>query len=411
MTISEAPSTALVLSGGGARGAYEAGVLAGVFDILGPARAGSRAAFDVITGTSVGAITAAHLAANADRADHGIPDLLRYWTSLRLDTHLRLRLGRFLGSLPHGLLRKMMRGSGHGPRWGRALIDSRPLERMVENDPAWGRLHDNIQRGVVKALIVSALNVADGRTVSFVELAPGQTYVPSRDARRESRIEPITATHVLASAALPLLFPSRPLGSSYFCDGGLRFNTPISPAIRAGARKLMIVALRARHPTSESSDAIEQYPNPIFLLGKILDALLLDPIDYDLAVVERLNRMLQALSAAAPREAVEHVERALTADRGVPYRQVETLVFRPSKDIGVLALEHMRKHRPRCRDGAAAALLESLAALGAHVEADLLSYLLFDGAFAQTLIELGRADARSRQDEVVRFFTRTDAAC
>jgi NTE family protein len=402
--ISGIPNTALVLSGGGARGAYEAGILAGVFDSLGATRPGEHAAFDVLTGTSVGAITAAHLAANAHRPDHGIAGLLRHWTSLRLDTHLRLRLGRFLGSLPQGMLRKMTRGPGHGPRWGRALLDSRPLERMVENDPAWERLHENIQRGLVKALIVSALNVADGRTVSFVELAPGQTYIPSRDSRRSSRIEPITATHVLASAALPLLFPSRRLGSSYFCDGGLRFNTPISPAIRTGARKLMIVALRARHPANEPADAIEQYPNPVFLLGKILDALLLDPIDYDLAVMQRFNRMLEALSSAAPPEAMEHMERVLEADRGIPYRRVQTLVFRPSEDIGVLALEHMQRHKPRCRDGAATAFLESLAALGAHVEADLLSYLLFDGEFARTLIELGRADAHARRDEIVGFF-------
>jgi NTE family protein len=401
---SHPPNTALVLSGGGARGAYEAGVLAGVFDLLGSTLAAHRAVFDVFTGTSVGAITAAHLAACADRGDHGIPDLLRHWTSLRLDTHLRLRLGRFLGGFPQGLLRKMTRSSAHGPRWGRALLDSRPLERMVESDPAWGQLHENIRRGVVKALIVSALNVADGRTVSFVELAPGQIYVPSRDSRRSSRVEPITPTHVLASAALPLLFPSRRLGTSYFCDGGLRFNTPISPAIRTGANKLMIVALRARQPASEMSVAIEQYPNPVFLLGKILDALLLDPIDYDLAILERFNRMLHALADAAPREAVEHVERVLQADRGVPYRRLETLVFRPSQDIGALALEHMRRHKPRCRDGAATAFLESLAALGAHVEADLLSYLLFDGEFAHTLIELGRADARSRREEVLAFF-------
>jgi NTE family protein len=131
-----APNIALVLSGGGARGAYEAGVLAGVFDLRGTRRTPDRTPFDVFTGTSVGAITAAHLAASADRSDHGIADLLRQWTSLRLDAHLRLRLGHFLGSFPQGLLPQMMRASKHGPRWGRALLDSRPLERMVENDGA-----------------------------------------------------------------------------------------------------------------------------------------------------------------------------------------------------------------------------------------------------------------------------------
>jgi NTE family protein len=354
------------------------------------------------TGTSVGAINAAHLAARADRPDHGISTLVELWTSLRIATHLRPRLGSFLGA---GL-----RTSPRGPRWGRALLDPRPFERMIQDDIPWDRLHENLRQGVVQALIVSALNVADGRTFTFVELGPGGAFVPSRDPGRASRIESITADHILASAAIPLMFPSRRVGGSYFCDGGLRFNTPIAPAIRAGVDRLLVVALRARRPAPgaevEEEEALAQYPNPVFLLGKVLDALLLDPIDHDLETLERFNRVLDALAQTVPPSALAHVGRVLETDRGLPYRRLRTLVFRPSADIGVLALDHFRRRRATLCTAASAAttLLRQAASLGGHVEADFLSYLLFDGAFAQTLIDLGRADVRSRAAEVQAFF-------
>ncbi len=394
---------ALVLSGGGARGAYEAGVLSGIAGVLG-ARA-PRPLFDVFTGTSVGAINAAHLAAFADRADHGIPQLVELWQSVRIETHLRPRLRQFVGWPRTGARKKSGAGEPSGLRWGRALLDPRPFEELVESEIPWRRIHENVSRGLVHALIVSAMNVASGRTFTFVELAPGSAYVSSRDPRRASREETITADHVLASAAIPLLFPSRRIGGSYYCDGGLRFNTPISPAIRTGARKLVIVALRSGHPASDEEEGLAEYPNPIFLLGKIFDALLLDPIEYDLQVLERTNRMLQVLADSMTPGEIERVRAVLEADRGLGYRRLRTLVFRPSQDIGVLARDHLRERGGACLGDSAAVLLERAAALGTHVEADFLSYLLFDGAFARKLIELGRSDVLARAAEVEAFFT------
>src|SRR5262249_28028597 len=148
---------------------------------------------------------------------------------------------------------------------------------------------------------------------------------------------------VLASAALPLLFPARRIDGSFFCDGGLRFNTPIAPAIRTGARKLVIVALRAARTAADAKDTLEEYPNPLFLIGKVFDALLLDPVDYDLRVLARFNRLMEAMEVGVTPATLRRVRQILTADRGLPYRRVETLVFRPSEDIGVLALEHEKK--------------------------------------------------------------------
>lgn len=388
--------TALVLSGGGVRGAYEAGVLAGLLEALGR-RSPSRSPFDILSGTSVGAINAAHLAAHADRADDGVAALLRLWRSLKLETHLRPRLRSFLGR---------SRSRVRSATMGRALLDPRPFEELVERSIPWDRLHANVRAGLVRAFIVSALDVADGRTNTFVELAPGADCVrlPAQDPRRITRIETVTSDHVLASAALPLLFPARRVGGSYFCDGGLRFNTPIGPAIRAGARKLVVVALRSTRPSVAPKESLEQYPNPIFLVGKILNALLQDPIDYDLQVLARTNRMLEAMDAAASESAREHVARVFEAERGLRYRRLRVLVFRPSENVGALALEHLRRHGTGRAGYATALLLEKAASLGAHVEADFLSYVLFDGAFANTLIEVGRNDVRARRDEVEAFF-------
>ncbi len=406
--------TALVLSGGGARGAYEAGVLVGFHDVLG-ARAEARPIFDVLSGASVGAINIAHLAAHAERADRGIPELVDLWTSLRLETHFKPRLRTFLGRSPLSVARHAATGSLDASRWGRALLDPKPFERMVGKLIPWGRLHANLQAGVIQALIVSAFNIGTGRTNTFVELAPGASFVPlpERDPRRKSGVETITADHILASAALPLLFPARRVGDAYYCDGGLRFNTPIAPAIRSGASKLAIVALRAAHrapETGHTREQLEQYPHPMFLLGKIFDALLQDPIDYDLQVLERSNRVLDVMREAVPRPALEQIAKVLEADRGLPYRRLQTLVFRPSATIGVLALEHVRRHGTPGASLSASFLLERAASLGAHVEADFLSFILFDGAFARTLIELGRSDVHARAAEVRAFFLEGPAA-
>jgi NTE family protein len=266
-----------------------------------------------------------------------------------------------------------------------------------------------VHTGVIQAFIVSAFNIATGRTNTFVELAPGASFIPlpERDPRRKTCIEAVTADHVLASAALPLLFPARRVGDSYYCDGGLRFNTPIAPAIRSGACKLVVVALRAaqRAPDAGQSRAqLEQYPHPVFLLGKLLDALLQDPIDYDLQVLERSNRVLDVMTEEVPRASMDRIAKVLEAERGLPYRRLETLVFRPSKNIAVLALEHVRQHGTGGATFTGKLLLEKAAALGAHAEADFLSFILFDGAFARTLIELGRHDVQTRAAEVSAFF-------
>ncbi len=397
--------TGIVLSGGGARGAYEAGVVAGITEVLGR-HAPTRAPFDIFTGTSVGAINATWLATHADRADMNVPGLLEHWRGLELAKHLSLDPLRFVLGPRLGARLAKWRGEGDD-RWGRSLLDPRALEQLVETKLAYHRLHENVRRGIVKALVVAALEISTGRTTMFSELADGTTCVPSRDPRRVVRNAQIEARHVLASAAIPLLFPARRIGRFYYCDGGVRFNTPIAPAIRCGAHRLVVVSLLHPHAsyadesTPEAAANVHAYPSPVFLLGKVLNALLLDPVRYDLQVLDGLNSLIGALDETLDPDELERIKKVLTETRGRPYERIETLVFRPSADIGRMAHEHAQ----RVRVGTLSTLLVSrLSDLGADLEADLLSFVLFDGEFAGALIDLGRRDALARRGEIEAFF-------
>ncbi len=398
-------ATGIVLSGGGARGAYEAGVVAGIVEVLSRTPR-EHAPFSIFTGTSVGAINAAYLAAHAERPDMHVEGLLEHWRALELGKHLSLDPLRFLAA---GRVRERLARwrEGDDERFGRSLLDPKALEALVEETIPYERLHDNVRAGVVRALVVAALEISTGRTTQFAELAPGATFAASQDPRRLYRPSEIEARHVLASAALPLLFPARRIGRHYYCDGGIRFNTPIAPAIRCGATRLVVISLlypRASWAEADSPEAegnVAAYPSPIFLLGKVLDALLLDPVRYDLQVMERLNRLMTALEENLTPEEMTRVDEVLTKSRGAPYRRLETLVFAPSVDIGRMAHDHAERTKPRSVSGL---LVRRMADLRDQIEADLLSFILFDGDFADQLATLGRKDALDRADEIEAFF-------
>jgi NTE family protein len=401
------PRTGLVLSGGGMRGAYEVGVVAGIMEVL-DREPGSPPVFQIFAGTSVGAINATYLASNAAHADHAVERLVEVWKSLRLEDHARVRpFG--LARLPEALSR--FRGKPDEPT-GNSLLDSRGIEVLVRRTIDWTKLHENIDRGTIDAVMIAALHVVSGRTTMFTEHAPHCHIVPTRDERKATSFERITPDHVLASAAIPLLFPTRRIGDHYYCDGGLRFNTPISPAIRAGAERLVIVSVRhERTPrevaAAEAADAGKGGDlSTVFLVGKLLNALLLDPVAYDLLVLERLNQVMEVLEETLDGDDLERIQRVWIKHRGTPYRRLKKLVFQPSRDLGRVAGDFIKKSlkttnlRP-----VAKYLIEKLASDAAEPEADWASYLLFDGSFAHQLIEIGRQDARAQASNIREFFS------
>lgn len=399
--------TGLVLSGGGMRGAYEVGVVAGIMEVLDP-EPSSGPVFQIFAGTSVGAINATYLASNAGRSDHGVERLAEVWSSLRLEDHARFRpFG--LARLPDALARFRAKP---GEAMGSSLLDSRGIEVLVRRTIDWAKLHENIDQGTIDAVMVAALHVVSGRTTMFTERAPSCHIEPTHDERRATAFERITADHVLASAAIPLLFPTRRIGEHYYCDGGLRFNTPIAPAIRAGAERLVIVSVRHERSQREVA-AVEAADSgagselsSAFLIGKLLNALLLDPVAYDLQVLERLNQVMEVLEETLDADDLERIQRVWIKHRGAPYRRLQKLVFQPSRDLGRVAGDFIKKSlkttnlRP-----VAKYLIEKFASDAPEPEADWASYLLFDGSFAHELIEIGRQDARDQAEKIREFFS------
>jgi len=404
--VSRKKKTGLVLSGGGMRGAYEVGVVAGIAEVMGD-RGADGPLFDVFAGTSVGAINATYFAANADRPDHGAERLAALWQSLRLSEHARVRpFGLWAG----GLKRKLERLTSTA-RLGSSLLDTRAIEVVVKRAIDWDGLHRNVASGRVHAVMIAALHVASGRTTVFAEHAPGVRLNSAEDERRVTNVCRIAPDHVFASAAIPLLFPTRKVGDHYYCDGGLRFNTPIAPAIRAGAERLVVVSVRhtrtAREVArNEASDGGEgQDLSPLFLVGKLLNALLLDPVAYDLQMLERLNQMMAVLEEALPPDELERVQQVWIKHRGAPYRRLDTLIFTPSRDFGLAAGKYIRNHLDKSGISTLTRyLIDRSANDSPEAEADWASYLLFDGGFAAELIESGRADAHAKADEIRRFF-------
>jgi NTE family protein len=380
-------------------------VLVGMMEVL-KRKPEQPALFRVMSGTSVGAINAAYLAANAEAGDHNVARLVRLWTSLRFEQHMKLRM--------LGLMRwprrvaEMFAKKPTTEAPGTSLLDARELEKLVAEAIDFGKLRENVRSGKAQALLLAALHVVSGRTTVFAEIAPNSTFAPSPSGMRVNHVAPITIDHVLASAAIPLLFPTRKVGERFYCDGGLRFNTPIAPALRAGADPLVVISVSHRATEEEiraradELDAAEGRDlGPMFLVGKILNALLLDPVKYDLQVLARLNQLVDVLEESLAPEELAQVQDVLVRTRGVAYRRVETLVFEPSLDIGRLAGDYLRTDfGKRELNPVIDRFLVRASREGMSQEADWAAYLLFDGGFAQRLIELGRSDAWGRASEI-----------
>lgn len=401
--MSERPCTALVLSGGGARGAYEVGVLRYVRE-----RLGIDAHFDVITGTSVGAINGAYIAATCDRPKGQARALQRVWSQLTIERVYDFGWPQ-LRSLPQVLFGRALPKTPHGGRVG-GLVDSTALERLVREQIPWRRLTENLAQGFLQAFSVTATEVSTG--VSTVFIQTGRRRVePWPEGPHEAVVRTgITASHTLASAAIPVLFPAVKIGDQFFVDGALRHNTPLRPALRLGAKRMLVIGLRhaespAERRARQRSEAETIYPNAFFLLGKLLNSLMLDKVESDLERIEQTNR---TLSAGAREFGPDFASRLSAAvGREHPWHQVETLTIQPSQDIGRIAWEVVRHTRLRSSGGVIPVILRRSIEFDERAErgeSDLASYVLFDPEFINRLIELGYADGARHHDQLMHLF-------
>ena len=398
------PRTGLVLSGGGARGAYEAGVLAYVFERVLP-RLGTQNAFDVASGTSVGAVHAAFTAATSHLAGaERAQQIVAPWLAMEIEHVFRLRVRDLLG-IPLRMLgyhkrRRPVAGTVGG------LVDLAPLEALVERAVPWDALHENLRGPREQVLCISCTEVGSGRITVFME-GPLTDTAPWRYDPNAFAIETeLSARHVRASAAIPFLFPAVRIGDRHYVDGGLRMSTPLSPTLRLRAERILVVALKHRPEEPHTPFPDEVITQPAFLLGKVLDALTLDQLEYELQRIGVINALIERGTTVYGADFTERINVAVREQRGVGFRPVRTLAIRPSEDIGRLAA---RSHR---ESGGARTLgwLGELAARAAssgvpHDEADLLSYLYFDRRFTQQLVEMGREDARRREDDILALLS------
>jgi NTE family protein len=394
---------ALVLSGGGARGAYEAGVMRYIREDL-AGDLGGHVQFDIISGTSVGGIHACFFAGTADIPGKQGRMLVDRWESFVLEEMVTFGVREFMRA-PATLL-----GSGHieeieGQRRLGGIVQTTKLERVVRRLIPWNRISANISQGWLESLSVTATDIGSGKSVVFVQQDGGRLPQWSKDPFVRAQGVTMGPEHALASAALPILFPAIAVGERFFCDGGLRQNTPLSPALRLGADKVLVIGLRHKPPANvDVPEESMPFPGAAFLVGKVLDAFLLDHIDYDLDRLRRFNALIKAVAAVGSAEHKARFDEVVRSMRGAPYRVVGEFMIRPSADLGEIAGHIARTGRFKGSGGGAGIqLLRRLATARGADEADLLSYILFDGLYAAEVARLGYEDARAKHDDLAHF--------
>jgi NTE family protein len=377
-------SIGLVLSGGGARGAYEVGVLRYIAQHF----PGLLERVQVIAGSSVGAVNTAYLASRG-LDPKAVEDLVALWTNLELDrlvTFSSLSAVRMLGA---GALR-LLRGGTKSPVTG--LIDADGLWQIVAKETDWDAIHRHVRNGRFKAVAITATEIARGETHVFVDARD------SLDIRGQRLFTDFVAIpgelnlpHVLASAAIPFLFPPIRIGTRWYVDGGVRHNTPLSPALRFGADALLIITVSGHERTDASADA---FPGIGEILGTMLDATFVDRVAFDLDRLDRINDFLAAIDEEEP--ALRDRITARLRDKGrSSYRYVPYGSVKPSIDFGAVAAESMRE----IKASGVLSMSRLLAALfedDPHRSGEAASFLLFDGRYASKLIAHGYADAKQQ---------------
>jgi NTE family protein len=401
---------AVVLSGGGARGAYEAGVLSYVLDDL-PRRLGRPVRFHILTGTSVGAIHACYVAATLGQPGAGTR-LVDIWRSLDIGGVYRLGVRDLIG-IPLRLLglmgQRIAPAEPDIPERLTGLLDTLPLERLVRERIPWADLRRHVDAGDVDAVAVTATEIGTGKSVVWVDDRGRVVREWPHDPFVIARPAALAPAHALASAAIPFLFPALRIEGAYYCDGGIGLNTPLAPALRLGADRLLIVGLR--HLATPGEEAVlaaraeANYSSLAYLAGKVLNALLLDHVEYDVHRLRLVNEILETGARACGPDFIGRINEPIEAHRGAPFRVVRNVYITPSRDLGVLATEYL-EHRPR-PNGMRAWLPDAILRYAVHgiaAEADLLSYVYFDRRYGEHLIALGRADAEARADELLELF-------
>ena len=367
----------MVLTGGGARGAYQVGVLSYL------ARAYPDLRVPILTGVSAGAVNAAHAAAHPGTFQQAAAELRHLWSELRPQDVFYNDAPSMVWTALRAGSRLVSGGIIPAPKI-RGLLDTQPLREHLEeayaaiNGELTG-IEANLARGKIKALAIVATSYSTGQSVVWIQ---GRNIEPWTRPQRLTIPTRITVEHVMASAALPIFFPAVRIGNAWYGDGGVRLSAPLSPALHLGATKILALSTRyARTQRDAELSAITEYPPPAQIMGIVMNAIFLDLIDQDAQRMQRINRLIECV----PPE-----------DR-LGMRPIQLLVIRPSRDLGRLAAEYEPRLPP--------AFKFMTRGLGTREtkSPDILSMLMFQKDYLTRLIEMGEEDAEARADEIKAF--------
>jgi len=365
---------ALVLTGGGARAAYQIGFLRCL------ARNMPTVRFEIITGVSAGAINAAFLASHSGPLVTAVDELSEIWSGLDPERIFRVGSLSLAASAARWTLRLFSGGGPATPRT-KGLLDTAPLRQLLEDclRPVDGEITgiaDNLRNGRLQAVALTSLNYATGQTITWVQ---GREIAGWQRPTRVGVNTRLTVDHVMASSSLPLMFPAVNVAGSWCGDGGVRMLAPLSPAVHLGAERILAISTRyARSREEADQPVVLAYPPPVQIAGTLLNAIFLDSVDQDALRLERINHLLRKLP---PEEWGE-------------LRPVKLLVLRPSIDLGRLAADYEAK-----LPGAFRFMTRGLGTKET-ASPDFLSLLMFQADYMKKLIEIGEQDAERRVAEI-----------
>lgn len=380
-------ANALILSGGGARAAYQVGVLRAVSDILPEL----HNPFPIICGTSAGAINAAALASHSGEFHQATHDLEATWASLDIDQVFKTGLGSLLGGLAKVLWSFMNQGVGRGKPL--ALLDNSPLKALLADVIQFDNIQARIDKGDLKALCVTALGYNSGKSVNFFQ---GHSNLQGwRRYRRVGIRSKITLDHLMASSAIPIIFPTVRIGTEYYGDGAMRQMAPISSALHLGANRVFIIGVsgnRQQGPWGVEKKLIPPKHSPSIaqILGQMFNSVFIDSLEGDMERLERVNNLLDLVSEdISPRtEATEEL------------RPVDTLIISPSKPLDKIA-----GRRVKSLPSAIRYFMRSSGATARGGGAAAASYLLFSRQYCDELMALGYQDAMWEKEAIINFFS------
>ena len=372
------PKIGLILTGGGARAAYQVGFLRAVSHML---PRGAPNPFPILCGTSAGAINAAALAAEATDFHRAVRRIMLIWKYFHAEHVYRSDV---LGVMGTGLrwMSAMMLG-GLGKNNPSSLLDNSPLSRLLRERLDLSGIRTSIDQGALYALSVTVSGYTSGQSVSFFQSVPGITGW--QRARRLGIPEIIDYEHLLASSALPFIFPAVPLRREFFGDGSMRQIAPISPALHLGADRVLVIGVGRQMVQQPDRVRLGSYPSLAQIAGHALNSIFLDSLEVDIERLQRINKTIGMIPAEQ------------RSKYNMQLREVDVLVISPSEDIDRIAAQYLHELPRSIRF-----LLRGVGATRAR-GATLTSYLLFEQAYCRALIALGYKDTMARRDEVMKF--------